>query len=310
MSLTPVFFDRLPPFSTMFHPPTFYHRHYLGLVPSYLLDAIFALSARLSDDHKLIPADIPDAPVWSRGEAFAERAQFAIEKRVEERRSWSEEDRRRDIGTWEETEFAQANCLLSFYHTCLRSPRLALTHMDIGIATLHPTIRLSPPSQYGLSPLEQHTLRETRSRTLWILFLHDCCAAANGRPRRLLDHEMRGIPLPGNEAAWTRWGGAGAGRTEPRRRDGLEYETGDWPGEDGEIGEIGHVLRIVSAVPLRISSFSSQSSETSWPSQTMAEQVTLMLVPCPCSTTNAHSRPGLSRFLPICSSTKSTSVRP
>jgi hypothetical protein len=98
----------------------------------------------------------------------------------------------------------------------------------------------------GLSSIEYFTLTESRNRTFWLIVLHDLCAAANGRPRRLLDYEMYNIPLPGSETHWTRWGGVASGGREPGRRDSLAPGTGNWVGDEGNVGELGHVLRIVS----------------------------------------------------------------
>ena len=78
-----------------------------------------------------------------------------------------------------------------------------------------------------------------------MLVLHDLCAAANGRPRRLMDHEVYNIPLPGDEGQWERWGGGGSLARDGARRDGLAVGTGNWGGSEGQIGELGHVLRVV-----------------------------------------------------------------
>lgn len=79
-----------------------------------------------------------------------------------------------------------------------------------------------------------------------MLVLQDLCAAANGRPRRLMDHEVYNIPLPGDEALWERWGGGGTLGRDGVKRDGLAVGTGNWPGAEGQVGELGHVLRVVS----------------------------------------------------------------
>jgi hypothetical protein len=65
--------------------------------------------------------------------------------------------------------------------------------------------------------------------------------------------EMEGIPLPGGEGWWVRFGGAGrdAKEGEWRQRDGLVPGSGNWAGEEGQVGELGHVLRIVSDRALR-----------------------------------------------------------
>jgi hypothetical protein len=191
----------------------------------------------------------PNHPPFLRGEAFAERAHSAAERLLKIRRSWSDEEARRDRGTWEETELVQASCLLSIYFALLRQPSLALFYLDISISILRPTssATLAPPANHlGLSSTEYLTLMECRNRTFWLVVLHDLCAAANGRPRRLMDHEMYNIPLPGGESYWVRWGGAASGAREPARRDGLASGTGTWAGDEGAVGELGHVLRIVS----------------------------------------------------------------
>jgi hypothetical protein len=273
-----VFFRRAPPFGAMFHPATFQHRLYLNQVSPILLDAIYAFSARLCDNPSFLATLPPNHPPFLRGEAFAERAHSAAERLLKIRRSWSDEEARRDRGTWEETELVQASCLLSIYFALLRQPSLALFYLDISISILRPTssATLAPPANHlGLSSTEYLTLMECRNRTFWLVVLHDLCAAANGRPRRLMDHEMYNIPLPGGESYWVRWGGAASGAREPARRDGLAPGTGTWAGDEGAVGELGHVLRIVSdyselTAMLMLTLRSCPFSATSWPWRTTA----------------------------------------
>jgi len=240
----------------MFHPPTFYHRLFLDRVSPLLLDIIYALSSRFSEDPGLLSTLPADTSVHARGEVFAERANHCARHMVEQRAGWSEEEKRLDRGTWEETEFAQALCLLSVYFMHLRGSSgngasVGSFYLDEGINVLRPTssATLSPPASHlGLSIVEYLTLMEARYRTFWMLVAQDLCASADGhgRKRRVSEHEMYNIPLPGGEAHWVRSGGAAMGGRETRRRDGMAVGTGNWMGEEGQIGEFGQVLRIVS----------------------------------------------------------------
>ena len=233
----------------MIHPPTFYYRFYLSRVSPLLLDAMYAFVAHLSTNPKFLSTLSPNTPTWARGEAFAERARHSAKRMISLRASWSEEERRLDRGTWEETEFTQALFLLSFYFVATRQSSLGLYFLDVAIEILRPasTATVPPPSPLlNLSPIEYSTLMEARNRTFWLLVLDDLCAAANGRPRILMDHEIYNVPLPGDETQWERWGGGGSSGRETARRDGLALGTGNWQGEEGLVGELGHVLRIVS----------------------------------------------------------------
>lgn len=232
----------------MFHSPTFYHRLYMNQVSPLLLDAMYAFSARYSSNPALLSCYPADQPSHMRGEPFVERARLAADNIMKARRTWTEEEARLDRGTWEETELVQALSLLSFYFACLRHAQLALYFLDISIAILRPTsmATLPPPASHlGLDKVEYLTLLETRNRTFWLVLLHDLCAAANGRQRRLGEHEIYNIPLPGQETLWARWGGAAAGGREPGRREGLTLGSGNWQGDEGLIGEMGHVMRVV-----------------------------------------------------------------
>ncbi|WVR08862.1 hypothetical protein IAU60_005921 [Kwoniella sp. DSM 27419] len=247
--LIDIFFKRCPPLSTMFHPSTFHYRHYLNQISPILLDTIYAFAARLCDNPAFVATYPPQQPAHLRGEPFVARAHAAAQRMVEMRKSWTEEERRMDRGTWQETELAQSAYLLSIYFTCLRQPKIGLFYLDSGIDILRPTASAyvpQPATHLGLSPMDYNTLKETRTRTFWLLVFHDLCAGANGRSRRLAENDVGNIPLPGNELHWSRWGGNAIGGREPGRRDGLHPGSGSWSGEEGQIGELGHVLRILS----------------------------------------------------------------
>ncbi|OCF38758.1 hypothetical protein I317_07464 [Kwoniella heveanensis CBS 569] len=247
--LIDIFFKRCAPLSTMFHPATFQYRLYLNQTSPILLDTIYALAARLCDNPSLLTTYPPQQPPHLRGEPFIHRAHAAAHRMIEMRKTWTEEERRSDRGTWQETELVQAAYLLSVYFTCLRQPKLGLFYLDAGIDILrpNPSAYIPPPAtQLGLSPIEFNTLMETRTRTFWLLAFHDLCAAANGRPRSLVESDLGSIPLPGTEVHWARWGGNAAGGREPGRRDGIIQGSGNWSGEEGQIGELGHVIRILS----------------------------------------------------------------
>ena len=233
----------------MLHGPTFNYRLFLGRTSPLLLDAIYALSAHLCTNPVFLSTISASVPTWARGEVFAERAHHTAKRLIDVRASMTEEEKRLDKGTWEETEFVQALYLLSVYYASVRQTSLGLYFLDVAIDILRPASTASlvpPPTHLGLSTIDYLTLMECRNRTFWMLVLHDLCAAANGRPRRLLDHELYNVPLPGDESQWDRWGGGGSSGREGSRRDGLAVGTGTWVGEEGQIGELGHVLRIVS----------------------------------------------------------------
>jgi hypothetical protein len=124
--LTLVFIHRSPPYASLLHKPTFFHRLYSGSVSPVLLDAIYAFSARHCANPTFLASLLPDQPSWARGEAFADRGRASIDQIIEVRRTWSDEERQADRGTWAETELAQALCILSCHAACLRQPRLSL----------------------------------------------------------------------------------------------------------------------------------------------------------------------------------------
>jgi hypothetical protein len=238
----------------MFHPATFHHRHYLNQTAPILRDAMYAFAARVAPSPALIACYPPNHPTWLRGELFAERAHAEAERIVAARAEQNESDMTgQKRGTWEELEEIQAFSILSIYFACLRQPILALFYLDTAIAMLRPSTNSPIPRATELSAVEQATLGESRNRTFWLVALHDLCAAANGRQRMLAYSEMEGIPLPGGEGWWVRFGGAGrdAKEGEWRQRDGLVPGSGNWAGEEGQVGELGHVLRIVSDRALR-----------------------------------------------------------
>ncbi|KAK4685553.1 hypothetical protein P7C73_g4594, partial [Tremellales sp. Uapishka_1] len=270
-----IFFKRVQPYGALLHSPTFHHRLFLNRVSPLLLDVIYAFSARLSENPTFLASLPPEQPPWLRGEAFADRAKASIERIVDIRRRWSEEERRLDRGTWEETEFAQALCLLSIYTTCLRQIQLGLFYLDLGLSILRPTGAgsLIPPSMnLGLPSIEYQTLAEIRSRTFWFLVLEDIFAAAHGRPRRLSEQEMCNVPLPASEVHWVRYGGGAAGGREPGRRDGIAPGSGNWKGEEGMVGELGYTIRILSIFCEIVALASSSPSTSTGHSQHTANQ--------------------------------------
>lgn len=234
----------------MFHGPTFQYRLFVGRTSPLLLDAIYALAAHLCRSPALVVTIPPSTPLWARGNVFADRANRSAKHLIDLRSKWEEEERRLDRGTWEETEFVQAIYLLSVYYVSAREPALGFYFLHVAIDILRPTstATLPRPNGQGLSAIEYATLGECRNRTFWMLVLHDLCAAANGRPRRLMDHELYNMPLPGDEALWERRGGLASGGRDMGRRDGLAVGTGNWLGAEGQIGEFGHVLRVVSVL--------------------------------------------------------------
>ncbi|WVQ90096.1 hypothetical protein IAS59_003873 [Cryptococcus gattii] len=247
--LVDIFFKRCLPLPFMLHAPTFNYRLYLNQVSPILLDSMYAFAARLCENPFFLQTFPPNHPAHLRGELFALRAHRSAEIMIQQRNAWSEETRRADRGSWQETELAQAAYLLSVYFTCLREPKLGLFYLDAGVDILRPSSAayIQPPATpTGASPIEYSTHMECRTRTFWAFVLHDLCAASNGRPRKLEEVDLGTIPLPGTEAHWARWGGGGIGGREPGRRDGLVAGTGNWLGEDGSVGEIGSVIRILS----------------------------------------------------------------
>ncbi|WVQ81187.1 hypothetical protein IAT38_003309 [Cryptococcus sp. DSM 104549] len=246
--LVDIFLKRCMPLATMLHPPTFHYRLYLNQVSPLLLDIMYALAARLCENPLFLSTFPPSHPPWQRGELFALRAHRAAESLLDQRRGWNDDARRADQGTWHETELAQACYLLSVYFTSLREAKLGAFYLDAGLEIIRPASQgfIPPPAGHpGLTAVEYATHGESRNRTFWALVMHDLCAAANGRPRRLSEGELGAVPLPGSESLWVRWGGGAAGG-EPGRRDGLIPGTGNWIGEEGMVGEMGNVIRILS----------------------------------------------------------------
>jgi hypothetical protein len=134
-----------------------------------------------------------------------------------------------------------------------RSTDLAIDMMRPGSISYAPYI--PPTGTPTVVAIEASTMLEAQTRTLWMLYIGDCSAAANGRPRHLSDVEMAEIMLPGDEAAWQRWGGFDVtSRAIGRPTIGSRYLGIDArpivPEEasrDGAgLGEFAHVLRIVS----------------------------------------------------------------
>lgn len=232
----------------MLHVPTFLHRHYLNRVSPILLDAIYTMAARLIETESFVSAFPASVPNHLRGQTFADRCRANIDRIVEMRQHWSEEDHRLDSGTWDETEFVQSCILMSCYFNSTRQPRLGLYYLDVALSVLRPSNSglLPPPSaRLNLSTPEFHTLAEVRNRTFWMGMIQDVCSSAGGRPRRMMDHELANVPLPGYEVYWYRYGGMASGGREPGRRDSITPGTGNWHSEEGAVGEFGHIMRIM-----------------------------------------------------------------
>jgi hypothetical protein len=251
LSLTAVFFLHVQPFNTMFHRPTFLHRLAMRQGSPILLDTMYALACRHCNNPALLASMPASRPSYLRGEAFAERANNAVKQFLHMRGGWSHAQRDYDRGTYEETEFVQALYLLAIHYSALDHPALADFFFEEAIAIFHPaasaTITL-PPSRLAISQSEYLTLTEIRHRTFWMVLVHDLTSAsANHRTRRLHDHEIYNIPLPGDEAQWLRYGAESRLGEDRGRRDGIAVGTGNWEGEEGAVGEIGHVIRVVSS---------------------------------------------------------------
>lgn len=232
----------------MFHPATFYHRYYLGRTSPMLLDAMYTIGARLCDNQAFVSAYPATVPGHLRGQVFAERCRANLERIIEMRRHWTEEERQLDQGTWDETECAQSALLLSVFYNSVRQPRLGLYYLDFAISVLSPNSQgaIPPPSpRLNLTTPEYFTLAEVRNRTFWLCVVGDICSAASGRRRHVQDHDIANVPLPGPEMHWARWGGMAAGGREPGRRDCLTVGTGNWHSEEGQVGELGHIMRIL-----------------------------------------------------------------
>ncbi|WVW79615.1 hypothetical protein I302_101584 [Kwoniella bestiolae CBS 10118] len=273
--LIDIFFRRCAPLSTMLHAPTFHYRLYMNQVSPILLDIIYAFSSRLCENPTFVSTFSPSQPAHLRGEAFIHRAHGAAQRMIEVRKTWNEEERRMDRGTWQETELAQACYLLSVYFSCLRQPKIGMFYLDSGLDILRsPDLEYIPPpaTHLSLNPVEYNTLMEIRIRTFWLLVFHDLCAAANGRPRRFTESDLGNTPLPSNESHWNRWGGNAVGGREPGRRDGLVPGSGNWPGEDGQIGELGHVLRILSIFADIMTLATDSKTDRSEPKQNLASR--------------------------------------
>lgn len=250
--LTLVFFHHVQPYGAMLHRPTFLNRLYTRQVSPVLLDMIYALGARHCIQPALLASMPASKPSHMRGEVFAERANLAAKQCLHIRGSWSRLQRDFDRGTYEETEFVQALYLLSVHYSGLDHPALADHFFDEAVAIIHPSASSTiypPPSRLAVSPSEYLTLTEIRHRTFWMILLHDLTATAAGnRQRRLQDHEIYNIPLPGDEAHWLRHGAESRSGADRGRRDGIAVGTGNWEGEEGAVGEIGHVIRVVSSL--------------------------------------------------------------
>lgn len=251
MLIQPVFFHRVQPYGAMLHRPTFMHRLFMRQTSPILLDMMYALAARHSNHVNLLAAMVPGRPACLRGEVFAERANVAAKQFLHLRGGWNQAQRDYDRGTFEETEFAQALYLLSIYYSAFDHHALSDYFFDEAVAILHPSSAATltpPPSRLPISHSEHLTLTEVRHRTFWLIVLHDLTSAsALNRGRRLLDHEIYNIPLPGDEAHWVRYGAEGRVGDDRGRRDGIAVGTGDWGGEEGAVGELGHVIRVVSS---------------------------------------------------------------
>jgi hypothetical protein len=247
--LTSVFFHHVQPYAAMVHRPTFLTRLYTRQVSPVLLDMMYALGARHCTQPALLASMPASKPAYLRGEVFAERANLAAKQCLHIRASWTRLQRDFDRGTYEETEFVQALYLLSIHYSGLDHPALADYFFEEAVAIIHPSPSSTinpPPNRLAISSSEYHTLTEIRHRTFWMVLLHDLTSTAAGnRPRRLHDHEIYNIPLPGDEASWLRYGAESRSGADRGRRDGIAVGTGNWEGEEGAVGEIGHVIRVV-----------------------------------------------------------------
>jgi len=249
-TLTTVFFHHVQPYAAMLHRPTFLNRLYTRQVSPVLLDMMYAMASRHCTQPGLLARMPASRPAYLRGDAFAERANLAAKQYLHMRSAWTRAQRDFDRGTYEETEFVQALYLLSIHYSALDHPALADYFFEQAVGILHPSssATVNPPhSRSPMSPSEYLTLTEVRHRTFWMVLLHDLTSTAAGnRPRRLHDHEIYNIPLPGDEAHWLRYGAESRTGEDRGRRDGIAVGTGNWEGEEGAVGEIGHVIRVVS----------------------------------------------------------------
>lgn len=239
---------RTPAYACMFHAPTFHHRLYLNRVQPFLLDALYAMGARLCDNPTFVKTFSPDTPSHKRGLVFADRCRANLDHVIEVRQRWSDEERKMDQGTWEETEFVQSCIIMSMLYNSNRDARVGFYYLDVAVSVLRPGAngQLAPPSsRLNLTTAEFFTMVEIRNRTLWLIVLQDICAVASGHPRRLSDAELAHIPLPGPEMYWQRYGGMAANGREPGRRDTITVGTGNWHSEEGQVGELGHIVRIL-----------------------------------------------------------------
>jgi hypothetical protein len=125
-----LFFSKVPPYSMMFHTPTFNHRRYTGETVPCLLHIMLALAVRFSDHALLVPysagrrKDSKPFPAHLKGEPFAERAKKEVEIWVRSHVDVTTVGRR--ASAWERTEWAMAMCLIKVYETCLGRARSAL----------------------------------------------------------------------------------------------------------------------------------------------------------------------------------------
>lgn len=237
----------------MLHRPTFLHRLATRQTSPILMDMVYALAARHCNHSSLVSALPPTRPACLRGEAFAERANVAAKQFLHLRAGWNQAQRDYDRGTYEETELAQALYLLAIHYSAFDHHALSDYFFDEAVAILHPSssaMITPPPSRLPISHSEHLTLTEIRHRTFWLIVLHDLTtASASNRGRRLLDHEIYNIPLPGDEAHWMRYGAESRSGDDRGRRDGIAVATGNWDGDEGAVGELGHVIRVVRFLP-------------------------------------------------------------
>lgn len=123
------FFARLHPYQLMFHQPTFQYRRYLNLIPSALLNMMYALAIRFIDPVTLHDALVAehatsaeiDLPLFLAGEVFVHEARQAIDAWLKQksatmrRASWSTNS----LPTWEDLEMAMAITLYGFYEKAM-----------------------------------------------------------------------------------------------------------------------------------------------------------------------------------------------
>ncbi|GHJ83832.1 hypothetical protein NliqN6_0234 [Naganishia liquefaciens] len=255
--LVHTFFARLHPYQLMFHQPTFQYRRYLNLVPSALLNMMYALAIRFIDPVTLHDALVAehattaeiDLPLFLAGEVFVHEAKQAIDAWLKQksaamrRASWSANS----IPTWEDLEMAMAITLCGFYEKAMTKMADAAQYFDNAIDQLRQNLSISASQTINETHPDVITLRRCTERTLWMLYLADVSSGIHIRPRQLLDYQMSNIALPTNEAEFS-WHGGCRSPSETRELafgvDALNLPGAVIPNAD--ISEFGHLIRSAS----------------------------------------------------------------